>query len=406
VNGFVHMAATGRMAAGDIGDRHAAVVEKPAGAQHGIDLADDAQGCPRPGPGASAQWPAMTANRTITVYGASGHTGRFVVSELLRRGWVPLLSGRDPRTLLNAAATVPDDLEVRPAPVDSRAALDRALDGSAAVINCAGPFRWTAGPLIEAALRAGIPYLGVAAEVEAVADAFAHHHAPARHAGTVVIPTMAFYGALGDLLATAAAPEWTAADHVTIAYGLSSWRPTAGTRAAGATSRERRGGRRLAYRDGRLELRTDDAPTADWRFPAPLGTQEVVSDFTTADAVTIPRHIATPALASYMTVTAARDLGDPDPSPPVAVDESGRSSQTFLVDVVVRAGATERRAHAAGRDIYAISAPLVVEATERVLGGRVRGTGALTAGEAFDAEDLLRSLPLDHLSVNQEAQQA
>lgn len=81
MNGFVCVAATGRMAAGDIGDRHASVAENPAGAQHGVDLA----------------------------------------------------------------------------------------------------------------------------------DGFAHHHAPARDAGTVVIPTMGFYGGLGDLLTTAAAPGWTAA---------------------------------------------------------------------------------------------------------------------------------------------------------------------------------------------------
>lgn len=46
-----------------------------------------------------------------------------------------------------------------------------------------------------------------------------------------------------------------------------------------------------------------------------------------------------------------------------------------------------------------VSAPLVVEATERVLGGLVGRTGALSAGQAFDAEDFLRSLPLDHLSL-------
>jgi len=34
-------------------------------------------------------------NRTVAVYGAYGHTGRFVVSELRKRGWTPILSGRD-----------------------------------------------------------------------------------------------------------------------------------------------------------------------------------------------------------------------------------------------------------------------------------------------------------------------
>jgi hypothetical protein len=341
----------------------------------------------------------MTANRIITVYGASGHTGQFVVAELRRRGWVPVLSGRDPDRLRALAEAGPGSLEVRPAAVDVPSALDRALDGAAAVVNCAGPFRWTAAPVIEAALRAGIPYLDVAAEIEAVADTLVHYDQRARDAGTVVVPAMAFYGGLGDLLATAAAPGWTSADEVTIAYGLSSWQPTPGTLAAGKVSRQRREGRRIAYRDGRLELRTDDAPIGEWRFPTPLGPQRVQTEFTMADAVTIPRHLATPVMNSYMTLTAVRDLGDPEPTPPTAADDLGRSSQTFLVEVVVRSGATERRAVAGGRDIYAVSAPLVVEATERVAAGQVERSGALTAGQAFDAGDFLRCLPLDHLSL-------
>src|SRR4030095_15047326 len=116
----------------------------------------------------------MTANRTITVYGAYGHTGQFVVSELHRRGWTPVLSGRDPAKLRAAAEGGHGELELRPAAIDSSTALDHALDGAAAVINCAGPFFWTAAPLIEAALRAGIPYLDVAGESEAGA------HNPAR----------------------------------------------------------------------------------------------------------------------------------------------------------------------------------------------------------------------------------
>ena len=31
----------------------------------------------------------------VTVYGAYGHTGRFIVRELLKRGWTPVLAGRD-----------------------------------------------------------------------------------------------------------------------------------------------------------------------------------------------------------------------------------------------------------------------------------------------------------------------
>ncbi len=341
----------------------------------------------------------MTANQTIIVYGAYGHTGRFVVAELRKRGWTPILSGRDADNL-NAISAVYGGPEIRPASVTDAAALDRALVGAAAVINCAGPFARTAAPVIEAALRAKIPYLDVAAEIEANADTFEQYARRAREAGMVMVPAMAFYGGLGDLLATAAMADWTAADEICIAYGLSSWQPTLGTRATSQVSKQRRDGRRIAFSKGRMEFRTDDAPMTEWTFPAPLGTQAVVGEFTMADTLTISRHLRTPEIRSYMTLAAVKDLSDPDLSPPPAVDESGRSSQTFLVEVVVRSGGVERRAAARGRDIYALTAPLVVEATERVVSGRAKMNGVVTAGEVFDAPDFLRSLCPEHLSLD------
>jgi hypothetical protein len=55
----------------------------------------------------------------------------------------------------------------------------------------------------------------------------------------------------------------------------------------------------------------------------------------------------------------------------------------------------ERRAIARGRDIYAVTAPIVVEAAERIIDGRFKATGVVAAGEAFDAQDFLRSLRPD-----------
>jgi len=252
---------------------------------------------------------------------------------------------------------------------------------------------------VEAALRAQIPYLDVAAEIEVVAATFEQYADRARQAGIVIVPAMAFYGGLGDLLATAAMWDWPAADEICIAYGLSSWKPTLGTRATTQVSKQRRDGRRIVFSNRRMEFRTDDAPILDWTFPAPVGKQAVVGEFTMADSVTIPSHLSTPEIRSYMTVAAVKDLSDPDLSPPAAADESGRSSQTFLVEVVARSGSAERRAAASGRDIYAITAPLVVEATERVVSGRANKTGVVAAGEAFDARDFLRSLSPEHLSL-------
>ncbi|MER7790184.1 saccharopine dehydrogenase NADP-binding domain-containing protein [Streptomyces sp. NPDC097640] len=335
---------------------------------------------------------------TVAVFGAYGHTGRFVVAQLRDRGFVPVLSGRD-ADKLRALAASESGPAPRPASVDDPASLDRALAGAAAVINCAGPFATTAVPVIEAALRAGIPYVDVAAEIEANVDTFAHFTDRARAAGTAIVPAMAFYGGLGDLLATAAMGDWTKADEAHIAYGLSGWHPTAGTRTAGSVSQERRDGRRVRYTNGQLEYHNDELPTLEWPFPDPMGPRAVIGEFTMADVVTIPSHLSIPEVRTYMTAEAARDLSAPDTPAPTAVDERGRSAQTFLVDVVVRSGDTERRAVAKGQDIYAVSAPLAVEAVHRILTGRTRTVGVASAGEIFDAPDFLRALS-PHISLD------
>jgi hypothetical protein len=66
--------------------------------------------------------------------------------------------------------------------------------------------------------------------------------------------------------------------------------------------------------------------------------------------------------------------------------------------VVVRSGDEQRRAVASGRDIYAVTAPLVVEAAARILAGSGDRAGVASVGARFDAADFLRSLS-PHLTV-------
>src|SRR5262245_12825677 len=93
----------------------------------------------------------MSAHRTVAVFGAYGHTARFVVAQALQRGWTPILSGRD-ATKLKAIAAAQGGVEARVASIADPASLDRAIAGAEAVINCAGPFGETALALIDAAL--------------------------------------------------------------------------------------------------------------------------------------------------------------------------------------------------------------------------------------------------------------
>lgn len=325
--------------------------------------------------------------RPVTVFGAAGHTGRFVVSELHRRGWPVILSGRDAGKL----SVVRDDYPgsaVRVASVEDAASLDGALADAAAVVNCAGPFVDTVEPVIDAALRARIPYLDVTAEAAAAAAVFDRYADDARAARVPVVPAMAFFGGLGDLLVTVAMGDWPDADEICVAFALDSWKPTRGTRLTG----ERRGGRRHVFTNGRLEVRTAPPPTGSWDFPPPFGRQDVVAELSTPDCVTISQHVRTREIRLFMNLAPIAELRDPETPPPVAVDASGRSAQTFLVDVLARRGDDERRVAAWGRDIYAITAPIVVEALEHVLDGRVRAVGAVAPGEAFDPREFLEAL--------------
>jgi short subunit dehydrogenase-like uncharacterized protein len=328
----------------------------------------------------------MTApsSRRIAVYGAYGHTGRFVLAELRRRGFVPVACGRDAARLRELAATT--GVEVRVAATDDPAALDAAFAGTAAVLHCAGPFLDTAAPVLDAALRARISYLDVAAEQRAVVDTLARD-AEAKAAGVTVLPAMAFYGGLADLLASAALDGATDADAVDIAIALDGWHPTRGTRLTG----ERNHYPRTYIEHGRNCTLPDPAPTRETDFPTPFGRMETVL-LPLSEAILVPHHIACRNLHSWMNQAPLRDLRDPATPPPVAADDSGRSAQRFVVDVQVRRGNHVNRATASGRDIYAVTAPLLVEALQRVLDGRVHGNGALAAGQAFDARDFLTAL--------------
>jgi hypothetical protein len=53
---------------------------------------------------------------------------------------------------------------------------------------------------------------------------------------------------------------------------------------------------------------------------------------------------------------------------------------------------------ASGQDIYAVSAPLAVEAVHRILTGQTRTNGVASAGAIFGAADFLRTLAT-HISV-------
>jgi short subunit dehydrogenase-like uncharacterized protein len=341
---------------------------------------------------------SVNALQRVLVYGATGHTGRFVVDELLRRGLTPVLAGRSAERLA-AVARQYSGLDQRVVGIDDPDLLRRVVADVGAVINCAGPFLDTALPLARAAVETGAHYLDVTAEQPAVQALYHELDAAALDAGVAVVPAMSFYGGLADLLVTAALDGDSRADEVEVAIGLDRWWPTAGTRATGA----RNTATRLVIHDGALTALASPAPTTSWSFPAPFGDQAVVQ-LPFSEVITIDRHLDVGELRSYLNTASLDDLRDSRTPPPSAADERGRSAQQFVVDVRVRRGSDTRRISAAGRDIYAVTAPIVVEGAVRLLDRRHRCAGAAAPGQAFDAGDVLATLEreVDGLGVRRD----
>ena len=324
-----------------------------------------------------------STTRFIAVYGATGHTGQFVVREAQRRGLPVVAVGRSAARL---DETIPPAVARRVALLDDPVSLGQAFAGCAVVINCSGPFLDTAAPVAQAALHAGCHYIDVTAEQASAQASFADLDAPARAANRVVIPAAGFYGGLADLLASALASAGDI-DEITVAIALDRWWPTAGTRKTG----ERNTVPRVVVTNGRLAPLVPSAEVTDWVFSPPLGRQPMV-DLPFSEVITLAHHLKVGAIRSLLNRSALDDIRDASTPPPTAADTSGRSAQRFELAVQLAQGSVTKTAGVSGQDIYAVTAPIVIEAAQRLLAPSYRHSGALALAEAVDPVELLRAL--------------
>ncbi|MEV0111522.1 saccharopine dehydrogenase NADP-binding domain-containing protein [Nocardia sp. NPDC050799] len=98
------------------------------------------------------------------IYGATGYTGRMAAEHAAAAGLNPILAGRDGARLAQLAAGL--GVDYRAFGLDDPASVDEAISDVAVLLNCAGPYLRTAPPLMTAAIRAGVHYLDIAAELD------------------------------------------------------------------------------------------------------------------------------------------------------------------------------------------------------------------------------------------------
>lgn len=330
---------------------------------------------------------------SIAIYGAYGHTGKFIMAELHRQGYKLILSGRDYEKLLYLQQQYPDSV-IKAADISDSESLDNAFSETEIIINCAGPFLDTAEPIIQSALRLGIHYIDLSAEQRAVLDVFEQFSEQAKSKEILVIPAAAFYGGLGDLLSTALTKDWTDIDEINIYIGLDSWHPTKGTRLTG----DRNHYTRLTLKDNQLQ-ELQPGSSIKWDFKNPIGIKDVVA-LPLSEIITISRHLKVKSINTFLSQNSLDDLRNVETPEPKPTDEKNRSSQLFSIEVVATKDNNRRTILAQGRDIYAVTAPLIVETVNRIVSQKIKKTGVTTIGEVFDAADFLNSLNEDDITIS------
>jgi short subunit dehydrogenase-like uncharacterized protein len=195
----------------------------------------------------------------LLVYGANGYTGTLVAEHAAERRLPLVVAGRNASEIAALGARL--GVEHRAFALDDPAVIDQGIRGARVVLNCAGPFVRTAGPLASACLRARAHYLDVTGEI-AVFAALAERDAEARAAGVLLLPGAGFDVVPSDCLAAHLHQRLPAATHLRLAFRAGG-RMSRGT---ALTSVEAAGQGGLIRSDGRLT-------------PVPAGHRTITVDF-------------------------------------------------------------------------------------------------------------------------------
>ncbi|MFE3256906.1 saccharopine dehydrogenase NADP-binding domain-containing protein [Nocardia sp. NPDC059091] len=334
-----------------------------------------------------------TQTPTIAVYGANGHTGGYILSELDRRGLTPILVGRNADRLRAAAdaAGLPQ-AEIRIAAADDHAALVAAFTGADVVISSLPAYVDLGEPILAAALDAGTHYVDISGEQLFLRRVLDEYGPRAERAGVTVLSSVTDSNLPADLLADLLAARLAGPVGFVISHhsrsGGDGSRGSAKTLLA-SLDWFRAGG--WHYADG--EFRTGPADPAPMLYPGDT-EPTAVAKFAFPAVLTIPRHTDAASVTGAVDSAFRANITGLTAELVAGLPEKPSAASDLRYDMIVDATAADgrtRRGVVSGVDSYRDSGLMAVEAAVRLASGAVK-PGVLTPSEAFDAADFLDSL--------------
>jgi short subunit dehydrogenase-like uncharacterized protein len=338
------------------------------------------------------------------IYGATGYTGTLVAREATRRGLRPTLAGRSPEKLAPLAGEL--GLEHRAFPLDPPTGVHDGIRRIHTLLNCAGPFSRTAGPLADACLTAGVNYLDITGEA-AVFEALAGKGAEAKAAGVVLLPGVGFDVVPSDCLAAHLKRRLPTATRLVLAF-RSAGRLSRGT-ALTALERAADGGlvrengvlkrvpaawktRRIDFGDGQpvkaITIPWGDVATAYYTTGIPNVEVYLAAPWAVRAGARLSRYLGWPLRSNWVQGRLRRRIQAGPPGPTEAERRANRCA--FWGEAADDAG---RRVVARQEtpDGYDLTVQAALAAVVRVLGGSVT-PGFRTPAMAF-GPDFVLDLP-------------
>lgn len=114
----------------------------------------------------------MKPLKSWMIYGANGYSAKIIADEAKKRGYTPILAGRNSDKVKAVAEKL--DLPYRAFDLSNMANVVDNLSDIDLVLHCAGPFSATSKPMIDGCLQAQCHYLDITGEI----SVFEHVHSP------------------------------------------------------------------------------------------------------------------------------------------------------------------------------------------------------------------------------------
>lgn len=131
---------------------------------------------------------SLSRNKLL-IYGANGYSANLIIEELISRGVKPVLAGRNEEKIKDLAEMYSCEYSVFG--LEEESVIDGAIKNFSTIINCAGPFRYTAKEIIESCIRTKTNYLDITGEIPVFHLAFSNSE-KAKEAGITIMPGVGF----------------------------------------------------------------------------------------------------------------------------------------------------------------------------------------------------------------------